>query len=113
MAEYIDREAFIDNERRVYCAACDWRKGSNGETIYEIGDAPCRSCGINEMLDAAEDFPATDVAPVVHGHWQRGEFGSFDCSACGMWCEDEGQTIVYPYCPNCGAKMDERSEDNG
>ena len=43
--------------------------------------------------------PAEDVAPVVHGRWDRSGY----CSVCDFWtcyCGD------YHYCPNCGAKMD-------
>lgn len=56
------------------------------------------------------DFPAADVAEVVHGEWI--ECDCYDprdtwikCNLCG-----HGTTILmskkYNYCPNCGAKMD-------
>ena len=50
--------------------------------------------------------------PVRHGHWEQGyisnEDGSisqidFDCSVCG-----QANDIKSNYCPNCGAKMDEK-----
>ena len=54
---------------------------------------------------------AADVAPVRHGRWRTnvlyGYEYTFVCSECGY-------VDVYPfdgrhrYCPNCGAKMDEK-----
>lgn len=75
MSDYISREAFLEKERRLYCQDCSRRKNSNGKLVYEIGDAPCRACGIGDVLDDFEDIPAADVRPVVlcgvcelHGH---------------------------------------------
>lgn len=68
MNEYISREAFVRKYREGYCENCDRRKGmKNGELrfVYDIGDAPCRACDIGDMLDAVDDFPATDVVEVV------------------------------------------------
>ena len=68
MAEYIEREAFLEQKREQYCKDCARRKGmKNGKykTLYEIGEAPCRACDIHDMLVAVEDFPAADVRPVV------------------------------------------------
>ena len=61
MAEYIDREAFIVDKRWLYCTDCDKRKGKKrGKymTLYEIGEAPCRSCWVDDMLDEMEVYPA-------------------------------------------------------
>lgn len=69
MAEYIDREAFIAEQRHLYCENCERRKGrmKNGKMrfAYEIGDAPCRACRYGDVLDDLEDYPAADVRPVV------------------------------------------------
>lgn len=108
MDEYIDREAFLAAKREQYCKDCERRKGiKNGKVkiLYEIGDAPCRACGINDVLDDVEDFPAADVAPVRHGRWKPGDmptYGGYKCSVCG------GNTVLYKatYCPHCGALMD-------
>ena len=67
MAEYIEREAFVEQKRKQYCEDCDRRKGmKNGKykTLYEIGEAPCRACGMDDMLNDVEDFPAADVVPM-------------------------------------------------
>ncbi len=67
-SDYISRKAFIADKRKLYCADCDRRKGiKNGKLkfCYEIGEAPCRSCGIDDALSDVEDYPAADVRPVV------------------------------------------------
>lgn len=130
MSDYIDREAFIENKRRIYCAACERRMGvRNGKAgmIYEIGGAPCRSCGIDDALGDLEDFPASEVAEVKHARWIRSAYdGEYYCSYCAKMTTDrhdeiryfEGQKVIAlclpRYCGNCGAKMDESGdEDNG
>ena len=55
-------------------------------------------------------IPAADVAPVVHGRW-IGSHGLFQgkCSVCGYMTFDKSADWArdyWPYCPNCGAKMD-------
>ena len=68
-------------------------------------------------------FPAADVAPVVHGEWLNftGDFSTAECNQCGELyevspdekpCEDFFSAFkkFYKFCPNCGAKMDAKSE---
>lgn len=57
-----------------------------------------------------ERVPTADVAPVVHGKWEKVHYGydiGYDCSVCGKGSIYQRRS---PYCPNCGAKMDERSD---
>ena len=58
------------------------------------------------------------VDPVKHGHWievqrihEKDHTAICECSLCGdtVWVYD-GQR-AWNYCPNCGAKMDEVTED--
>lgn len=68
MTDYISREAFLADKKWLYCADCEKRKGKKrGKmvTLYEIGEAPCKSCGIHDMLEEVEDYPVADVRPVV------------------------------------------------
>lgn len=117
MAEYIDREAFIADKRWLYCTDCDKRKGKKrGKyvTLYEIGEAPCKSCWANDMLDEIEVYPAANVAPVRHGRWKPFDttYGRsvYYCTAC------EHSAVVptalgkpiFNYCPTCGADMREQ-----
>lgn len=69
-----------------------------------------------------KNIPAADVAPVVHGYWFFTEYEYFTCSVCGESYYNGSYTLsetrellaegkYYPYCPDCGAKMDgERKE---
>lgn len=120
--DYINKDAFIAQQRKQYCINCEKRKGTkNGKKIfvYEIGEAPCRACDIEDMIDAMWDFLPADVAPVVHGHWIYGEDESgqdgYSCSECDFFVPwyykyyEQGLHFIKDYhlCPQCGAKMGE------
>lgn len=71
---------------------------------------------LDEIL--MQDCKVADVAPIVHGHWERiddPEFicGDFECSNCSHREYEIDTDDCTPgvnclhYCPNCGAKMDE------
>lgn len=76
---------------------------------------------VNFIISRINMQPAADVVEVVHGEWIS-EIGSYctpRCSACGWhkpYTEDYycAKELYSPwnYCPNCGAKMDERRGDN-
>ena len=124
--EYIEREAFVEQKREQYCKDCARRKGMrNGKykTLYEIGEAPCRACGIDDVLNDVEDFPATDVRPVVRGKWI--EFPAalaykdaycdthIVCSACeAVFDIMDNDTERFNFCPNCGADMRNLQSDS-
>lgn len=99
MAEYIDRERFIKDKREWYCKDCDRRKSTDGMTIYAIGEAPCKSCGVTDMLDELEDYPAANVEKVVR------------CRDCRFWhtklCWAKHDLSKNDFC-SFGAKMDEK-----
>ena len=116
--EYIEREECLEQKREQYCKDCARRKGMrNGKykTLYEIGEAPCRACEIDDVLNDVEDFPAADVRPVVRGKWE-GNKRHQSCSECHMtYCVPDGQDgeldmTAYHFCPNCGARMDGDSD---
>lgn len=105
MAEYIDREAFIEDiKTEIVNLSLDGMKGT-----------PRPHDELYSFIERIEEQPAADVAPVVHGRWEEygGEdFGLHYCSVCkgqAFNYEDERQVIevLSNYCPNCGAKMDE------
>ena len=120
MSDYISREAFIADKRKQYCSDCERRKGmKNGKLkfCYEIGAAPCRACGIDDMLSDVEDYPAADVRPVVRGKWEEkripdddivcGYYIEWHCSCCGVGADNYWKS---DYCPNCGASMVNENE---
>ena len=50
-----------------------------------------------------------EYAPIVYGQWENiNDLECFKCSHCGKYTNQPWGTngvILYPYCPNCGAKM--------
>ncbi len=59
---------------------------------------------INEL-----EAKLADSKPVKHGHWIQVDKNKCECSNCGIIV----LIVVYPhgdknYCPNCGAKTEER-----
>ena len=82
MAEYIDREAFIE-------AVKDIPMWGSVAVIF------------------ADSIPAADVAPVVHGRWVHLGGDEWCCSACGFVISTEGswEKPTQKYCEDCGAKM--------
>ena len=93
MAEYINRKALL---KKAWDA--DTRIGY--VQVVDVGD----------ILD----MPVADVAPVVHGRWIGAPLCGNDncrCSECGSWHNIHATLrgeIMQKYCPNCGAKMDEK-----
>lgn len=60
-------------------------------------------------------LPTADYASVVHAHWIEHKWAeelegllisNYECSHCHMWLRDDRQ-----WCGECGAKMDEESEE--
>lgn len=52
-------------------------------------------------------FPAADVAPVVHGRWiWNEECCTWDCTNCNGFVGSGSRISAYVHCPLCGAKMD-------
>lgn len=61
---------------------------------------------IETIQHAVDNAPTIDVAPVRHGRWvttYRYGFPLWECSECGTLTG----TANFPYCYDCGAKMDE------
>lgn len=73
----IDADARIDDLMERYCKDCDKRKGiKNGKRqfIYEIGDAPCRACEVDDVKAELEEAPTIDAVPVgayEQTRWER------------------------------------------
>ena len=95
MAEYIEREALETalNHRLNFLMA------ENGEYDHYTS-------GFDEAVTRVEDFPSADVAPVVHGRWEEYLIPNILCCSNCDWGIDP--LCKSPYCPNCGATMDEK-----
>ena len=92
MVEYIERGALMQFPiRRNHYD----RKNGNKHFIN----------GIESVLEYAENLPAADVAPVMHGKWKRYGKNLGECSECG-----EIVSVRNNYCPHCGAQMDEKED---
>lgn len=111
MAEYIDREAFKKSIKERYCKPCKAEGRDHSECL-------CHVCWVDYMLEDVECFQTADVTPVVHGRLIEMEclmpHPYYTCSVCGnvIYMEETGDPasdlFTYTYCPQCGAKMDER-----
>lgn len=88
MAEYIEREKLLRDINH-----------------YHLSDG--------KFQHWVEVQPAADVAPVVHRRWIEPAclyYGAkqYECSLChsdAFW-RKHSITVKYPYCPNCGCRMD-------
>ena len=115
MAEYIEREAAVKLAQESYeqlnlaMAAADGAREIN--RLYKLQEL-CKT--VEEVF---KKVPAADVAPVRHGRWILEPTNPYDdpgyknrmikvCSCC-HW----SNACKYNYCPNCGAKMDQETEE--
>lgn len=62
---------------------------------------------LKEIIKDVENEPTIDAEPVKHGQWEWDGY-VYDmlwrCSECSCLNENDSD-----YCPNCGAKIDEKS----
>ena len=71
--------------------------------------------------NALDLAPAMDAERVRHGHWEECMEGELDFfgspvlvpkKRCSL-CRKTNKNYAPPYCPHCGAKMDEEADGNG
>lgn len=63
------------------------------------------SKGYMQGYEVFRSISSADVAPIRHGRWidtDRYGFPVMECSECGA----QTGTLNFPYCFNCGARMD-------
>ena len=74
---------------------------------------------LDGVLAVIENIPTADVEEVKHGEWKKPQFSGrrgfysvkdFVCNKCGGAFGIEQGNLLMNYCPNCGAKMDGRSD---
>lgn len=98
MAEYIEREALLLQLEAMRLLQCG--------IPYQVRD---------EVLDLVSRQPAADVAPVRRGQWVKTSeyMPIYGCSICRERnLFRKGENVFSNYCPNCGAKMDRKENDN-
>ena len=98
----------MSNKRCVYCYEYQ-DMGARFDVcgLYAPTIVPAE-CGTCKLIT---DAPTIEAEPIKHGWWttRAGEVAFWDkCSVCGS--EVLNRYPHYPYCPNCGAKMDEVGE---
>ena len=110
MDEYIKREAaiaIIEENQKELCPVGRYGRG------YVYGSDREKYDAWDEIIDALENIPAADVAPVVHGRWgTHYRSGTpvaegYVSTCCDMWNNRKSDN-----CPNCGAKMDIKGQDD-
>ena len=78
--------------------------------------------GYTDALDRVDDWmeehPTVDAVEVVHGRWEKNWHDNSligheyeECSVCGCMISDTEKFWDCNYCPNCGAKMTEVSNE--
>ena len=85
----------------------------------------CDQCSINKdskyIENLASHLISNGVTVARHGRWIYNiESGEYVCSACGenalsfkidtLYSVDLYETCLTDYCPNCGARMDEETQ---
>lgn len=106
MAEYIDRETAI-------------KLLEEHDGNFSDVEGQWWSHGLNAAISHIKELPAADVAPVVHGRWDKcgATRHKNHCTRCGSERPyrkiGRGYYLVWdsPYCPHCGAKMDGGEKD--
>lgn len=97
MAEYIERRTAVDAIAEIMAQGF-------------IEDRFIMPQELQDLQDELEALPTADVAPVLHGRWERSEkfCGYVCCSVCNNAYISPNWLIggKRGYCPNCGAKMD-------
>lgn len=111
MDKHIKREAaiaIIEEKQKELCPVGRYGRG------YVYGSDREKYDAWDEIIDALENIPAAEVAPVVHGRWvTHYRSGTpvaegYVSTCCDMWNNRKSD-----YCPNCGAKMDGERKDGG
>ena len=101
---YIDVDKIIAKIKAEHCDKCKH-------------DDRCFYCDIDKVLLELEEADDADVVEVKHGEWKI-KRDDYDCEYMMCSCckeefypaDDDTVDTTPKYCPNCGAKMDERKE---
>ena len=93
MKKYVDVEELLKHKRKMH--------GFDLSEAYWDEAVRCEDI---------RNAPIADVAEVRHGKWRVHDsdvgYVQFACSLCGELVTLDDEEQPYPYCPNCGARMD-------
>ncbi len=93
MSKYVDAIGL----KETFCAECN-------HTLK------CEDCDLEYHFS---HFPAADVRENVRGEWVYLYEDNYKCSICGSWwCCTDSQIDEMNYCPDCGARMKPRKEND-
>lgn len=116
MAEYIERKKAIEEIEKYVVDAYDvdlydYEHWDNGVVKYILE-------GLYEAVERLDEVPAADVDEVRHGEWIITEYPlhfDVECSACktSFYIHKKGQYRIdhSSFCPECGATMGLRNND--
>lgn len=109
MAEYIERTEELMLAMNAGARAIENTKHYHGvvyaKDLFSENPQEIPYLQAAKVLREVSDAPAADVAPVVHGKWDKNGY----CTNCGKHAPFWSISSCYyksPYCQSCGAKMD-------
>lgn len=120
MARYIDAEKLLNELQKRYKSALS---GYESVSVSELKiRAEQAVASFLESILTIKNQAAADVQEMKHGHWIVVEYEYLICSHCGasyymgytgaksieIAKEYLDNNCAYKYCPDCGAKMDEK-----
>lgn len=91
----------------------DYIKRDLGRIIANASESDIDAPTWEEQKKRLKAVQTADVEPVRHGKWEEVRFRTIPynrigkekkCSDCG---KKKDKYVIWHYCPNCGAKMDE------
>lgn len=103
MAEYAKKEILI---KKLIEVADDFeQRGGIMNTAFAVSTK-----GIVDFLNDKDCSIFEEAKPVVHSHWKR-KNNETKCSNCKFIYYSNHDD--FNYCPNCGATMDGKENNNG
>ena len=100
MDELISRKAVLDFTTE-WCNRCGKNKQNNG--------VMCGCCDLADTIDFIEELPT--IPQTNTAEWEFREI--LQTNIIGWWCSNchIGEKTQSAYCPNCGAAMRKKSEE--
>lgn len=107
MAEYTSKAALYEKFAELEREARETLvRTASGTSAYTRNSTRLSAFTMAKHIVA--DFPAADVASVVHGRWVWETADIYRCTVCNTKAhvKEVMNRPAWDYCPNCGARMD-------